>query len=431
MNLSLEEADAGPSSAGPHQIVIVHGTWARGVFPRISESISARLAAVSKRQLKPRWFENDSTFSSNLVVALKEKSIDAVIESLFWSGSNSVFERDAAARNLAVLLSAKMSKPSAPPVTVIAHSHGGNVALRAIQLLGDKAINIRLITLATPFVRVFPVTVVQRMVWYWLGLALLFSLAALLSVIVGPSFGRLFISSPTPDDIVKQIGNWAITDSDIVGLRFLMLVVGCFVAAQLWIKIVLNLYPKKAYRHAERTDSYYTLTRGEGWGEWPYRIADAAYYDTRQFPDLKFLVLRGVDDEAALTLAAGAIGSRLNYLTMTWLGPIALVLALLAAGWKGSIPGWNDGEFFSATNMVSFGVVISAMLSGVFKSAYGREFLIGAIRCDLASDSVPDLGHGGEAITLPPLNSTTQHELRHAIYDHPECIPAIAAWLTK
>ena len=43
---------------------------------------------------------------------------------------------------------------NATPI-VIAHSHGGNVALRAMTHLGADANRIRIVTLAAPFLRVF------------------------------------------------------------------------------------------------------------------------------------------------------------------------------------------------------------------------------------------------------------------------------------
>ena len=39
---------------------------------------------------------------------------------------------------------------------IIAHSHGGNAALRALDTLKLETANVRLVTLATPFLDLFP-----------------------------------------------------------------------------------------------------------------------------------------------------------------------------------------------------------------------------------------------------------------------------------
>jgi hypothetical protein len=48
------------------------------------------------------------------------------------------------------------SDPDNANSIVIAHSHGGNVAFRAISKLDSRGARIHLITLATPFLQVFP-----------------------------------------------------------------------------------------------------------------------------------------------------------------------------------------------------------------------------------------------------------------------------------
>jgi hypothetical protein len=45
-----------------------------------------------------------------------------------------------------------------------------------------------------------------------------------------------------------------------------------------------------------------------------HKIGRAAAYDTRSAVTPRMLVIRGVDDEASLFLAAGAIGSRLSHI---------------------------------------------------------------------------------------------------------------------
>ena len=75
----------------------------------------------------------------------------------------------------------------------------------------------------------------------------------------------------------------------------------------------------------------------------------------------------------------------------------------------------------------AFGALAFLILPGLFKSAYGSEFLIGAMLCDIAADSVPDTSQRVEAITLAPATGTP----RHQIYNHPQCVSEIVGWLVR
>jgi hypothetical protein len=131
-------------------ITLVHGTWGRGFFPR----------RIGKSR-RPFWFEGGSPFLARLSDELSD--IPHKITPLLWSGANSIFERDKTARVLADYLSAEHIEHPQATQLVIAHSHGGNVALRALyhlqkrdasQLDGADSANPLVVTLATPFIEV-------------------------------------------------------------------------------------------------------------------------------------------------------------------------------------------------------------------------------------------------------------------------------------
>src|SRR5262249_7325113 len=152
-NKSMTSPAMGDSPADAVQtsrcsILLVHGTWGRGIFPKISD-----LKRNYFRDTK-RWFEEGSQFCDGLDAALKSASLDSPIRAFLWSGANSVHARDRAARDLSKQLREGLKDPNASAI-IIAHSHGGNVALRALQHLDSKTGRIRVITLATPFLRVF------------------------------------------------------------------------------------------------------------------------------------------------------------------------------------------------------------------------------------------------------------------------------------
>ena len=140
------------SEVVPHHlfITLVHGTWGHGFFPR------------RRRQNRPPfWFEEASPFLARLSTELGD--LPHKITPLLWSGANSIFVRDKTARVLTERLSSEHTEHPQATQLVIAHSHGGNIALRALhhlqkrdasQLCGADGANPLVVTLATPFIEV-------------------------------------------------------------------------------------------------------------------------------------------------------------------------------------------------------------------------------------------------------------------------------------
>ena len=131
-------------------VTLVHGTWPRGFFPMLR-----------RRNQGPLWFEESSPFLARLSAEFGD--IPHKIKPLPWSGENSIFARDKAAHVLAEYLSAEHTEYPQATQLIIAHSHGGNIALRALHLLqqrdssqlcGADSANPLVVTLATPFIEV-------------------------------------------------------------------------------------------------------------------------------------------------------------------------------------------------------------------------------------------------------------------------------------
>jgi pimeloyl-ACP methyl ester carboxylesterase len=148
-----------------YSIILVHGTWARGMFPAQARPISES-AHSDEIEHKPasRWFDRGSPFRNQLVEALNRKVLvySYDIRSFEWSGTNSFAARWRAATGLAADIKKITTENPESRIVCIAHSHGGNVVLHAIEQLqgidlsdaDNKKIDV--ITLATPFVSVFP-----------------------------------------------------------------------------------------------------------------------------------------------------------------------------------------------------------------------------------------------------------------------------------
>jgi hypothetical protein len=134
----------------PLLITLVHGTWPRGFFPK-----------RQRQNQRPLWFEEGSPFMARLSTELGD--IRHKVTPLLWSGANSIFVRDKTAQVLAEHLSAEHAEHPQATQLIIAHSHGGNIALRALHLLrqrhasrlyGAESSNPLVATLATPFIEV-------------------------------------------------------------------------------------------------------------------------------------------------------------------------------------------------------------------------------------------------------------------------------------
>ena len=96
---------------------------------------------------KAPWTDPDSTFCSKLKAGMGG---NVSFETFNWSGGNSHASRIAAAKELVLLLERQYANDNVQKV-IIAHSHGGNIAMYALRELGEKAAEFNLVTMATPF----------------------------------------------------------------------------------------------------------------------------------------------------------------------------------------------------------------------------------------------------------------------------------------
>src|SRR5262245_49055686 len=184
-------------------ITLVHGTWGRGFFPR-----------RQRQNRRPFWFEESSPFLIRLSAGLRD--IPHKITPLPWSGANSIFVRDKTAHHLAEHLSTEHAEEPQAIQLVVAHSHGGNIALRALhhlqqrdasRLCGTESANPLVVTLATPFIEVHHADFGRRPFYVRVALSLfvigpLFALAVALaaSIFTAVLFPQLLevIAGPTP-----------------------------------------------------------------------------------------------------------------------------------------------------------------------------------------------------------------------------------------
>ena len=115
-------------------ILVIHGTFNR---PDLKK--------------KPEWFEPDpadkDNFCTMLNAALKGTNLEDAVwrdidrtEIFSWTGDNNHYDRCCAAEDLRDYMLAMLEKDPELRIHIVAHSHGGNVALKAIELYYDYLI---------------------------------------------------------------------------------------------------------------------------------------------------------------------------------------------------------------------------------------------------------------------------------------------------
>jgi hypothetical protein len=369
----------------PLRIRLIHGTWGRAFFLK-----------------KPRWFEEHSLFRTRFELALSKAGIEADIKASPWSGAQAVTARHLAAKALADEL--LQEQKDEPPVTqiIIGHSHGGTVGMLAAHQMGEGGRELLLATLATPFMQIHPGrlgSAFTRHLEIWIA-----NVFPFIILVAG-----LYATNRSPQDL-----GWRDAPL-IIGLLF----VATIISAVLF-RAVLGSWIDPNRVSTKITRLHFMTLGGAEWGG-------------RRAP----LIIRAVDDEASLTLAAGAIANRLTSLMFVsgaglafWIGTL-LAPVILVQYWNDDLQNTLQNHSAVAFYVVVAFPAISFLLlaaCGIFKAVYGRELLFGALRVEINSQSVPDIAGQIAAFTLPPVRSRNAR-LRHSIYDEEMVVPALVAWI--
>jgi hypothetical protein len=398
------------SRATRYPIILVHGTWGRGFFPKgqlegSCEDFPAEAGTDAASEGAKRWFEKGSEFRRTLEERLEGLSLECSFWPFRWSGANSVFARDRAATKLADQLKTHLQNQGAMPI-IIAHSHGGNVALRALSHV-EGANRVGVVTLATPFLRVFvrDPPKLNFLVWLlmWAAFTLMVAVPLIMIVAVILSAVRELVGTHVSDRLTLSV---------FIG-------VGIAVAlGSICILSWLNGFLLKPQSKSQAS------------GSLAHDVQRAAFFPPISASGPRMLVIRGVDDEASLTLAAGSIGSRLSSLVLFSVIPGIYLLGITLfalLSWSGV---WQDRAELLLIVMVygcGFGALVCLFLPGICKSAFGREFLTTAFICETAADSAPDTLARIDSVTLSPAEAGRR--LRHYIYEHPKCVDEIVRWI--
>jgi len=435
-------------------INLVHGTWGRGLYPRSRSK-------VDTDRLKRRWFEDGSRFRSSLSKELARSGIAHEFRPFLWSGANSVRERDFAAKELATRLQSQQNEVENAQQVIISHSHGGNIALRALYHLIETKSTIYIVTIATPFLQLYEKSGERRESDIYRNVikALVIPLSWVVLGAIGATASRYLLF----DEMAAFHPLLSLVFALFTFLILLLIVFLLTNALVTWVANPWIVPPDSgdpgALQASERDfrpitiadlasypEDYYAATHIHETFIDPlfnpqYRFLEETYQRTKA----QILVLRGIDDEASLALAAGAIGARVATLLLSfisWFGKVSWVLMgaaitlLTVIQWGGHriIPAdfedtlWLLGlVLVSIIGMINLTVIF---LPGLFKSVYGRELLFGMSRIDVAANSVPDLKGDVQVETLPT-RALSHNKIIHQLYDHPWCTAVIVRWLKE
>lgn len=403
----------------------VHGTWGRGLLPR---------RPGRHRKVEPFWFEQGSLFNRRLQNHLSSSSRIIRCRTVLWSGANSIVARDAGARRLLKsLLRAERLYPGAAQF-VVAHSHGGNVALRALKLAEDQGANltnVRIASLATPFIRLFGANKeilamkIQAIVLY----------LSLSTYFLTTSFWQYAFATASPSTRL-QIN--------------LALALTCGVAAIILSQVLA-------------TKSIRTLDIGS-----QLELARLSSPPSSKQSTTKHIFVRGVDDEASLALtfasilakistiitdvAVGRASALLFWAPLTTLLSFTTLLFLINEIREDSFLYFLKKYYYAVIiyfnkNIIDYNVIVSwsvylltffafyypSLLVALMivvtasKGAFGRELFVGSLAMDIAANSTPDINGHAQVITLLP--TPDDRALRHFIYNYPDCATVVARWI--
>lgn len=396
------------------QVYLLHGTWGRGLRPGKTP--------FGRPQTRPIWSEPGGHFHDDLRDALRAQGIRASLQTINWSGSNSVLERDHVAKFLAQRLDEDAGRMPGAAQVVIAHSHGGNIALDAARHHRTGQGRLHIVTLATPFIDL------------WMAVA------------EHDADGRYS----------EAFGRAAQAREGLTRMRFatcsLAATGGAIWAGSAagWLPPIAALlaHPNIWLLMAFPTVLMVVTLALTGRGVLTDRLMRVQRLESPAQPGLaqcRLLVLRGTDDEAGLALAAGSIQAILGS-SVTRISAVVLSLAGTFILALTRLPG---GLLHAAIGGIAVAVVLfllGSLLETVGRAAAGREFIFAGPLLGISINSAPDFAGDVTITTLAGSPSTgvmrgedgrawgfnsfaRDYRFRHGLYAHRDCVPAIIAWL--
>lgn len=460
---------------GGLRIVLVHGTWGRGFDPD----------TVAPPPV-PRWFEPESEFCRTLKGRLAGRLGSAVVVEFLWSGANSIREREEAAAELAAFLDRSIVQAPQALHFILAHSHGGNVAIDALAKMEQSAGRIHIVTLATPFLSISQGT--SSLLTRMLRAALVLSLATLIAVLYALVLDRL-----------AELGA-GIPALFAVGIISVGIIAFCAVGAARMRRLAGTGFTAKPFAHDGHNAVFLAAVRAVpasallaapgfyflGALAWlacfmlmlPLVTAIAAASPAllrllfsppgpagavrRRAAAIR--ILRSPRDEASLFLLFGRVTSILTHIfgaLAVMFSPVVILLGSLMAAFaiKGAVEFYDSYQkclatgdncyldifvpalVFAKTLEVWGGIVsyvtsgaiaclLLFFLTGLLKSAFGRELLFRSMNVSVDVHDTPGGSTRYVVDWCRPLRGAG-FGLRHSLYNNPEAIAKIVEFIEQ
>ena len=275
---------------------------------------------------------------------------------------------------------------------IVAHSHGGNIATLAAHRLRQRGVDVdrlHLITMGTPFLEIRKTELLDQ----FLGLS---DRAKVLAM-------ALFLS-PT-----YLIGDFPVQHT-LMDFVFYLATSALLFAATLLFFQFLSTTQWRSIRKSSSKRMERLVAQTEGGASW---VGDTS------------LVLRAIDDEAALSLAAGALTHRLSRLAFGIAAPLSALMAFLLSIMMNF--GYWSFPILSVPIIWKIAAIIWSAAAGVqlSRGVFGRELLFSSmLACEVNCQQSPDVNGEITIITLKD-----QLSFRHSIHEIKEVPQIVANWI--
>ena len=417
----LPEPHSTGASGDGEEIVLtlVHGTWGR----------------------RSKWHLKGSSFRKKLAVALHDKGFGAVrFRDFRWSGRNAVHDREQAARWLRRQTGVEAASGNLPREFLIAHSHGGSVALQAMVKEHEAAGSgpsrfAGLACMGTPFLVGTPRG--RRSI-------------ASLAVALGPIIAVVVILL-NPPPLLRRLLE-PLVDHAVGGLTALGLLLACLLAA-LWVghsvsgslipgtgvpsSILRRLFIVRACgdeASAALSVSFiatWAVNKVSALATLPFLEASRGFRalidQTKRIGTLVALTIFVTVGLYALGLwFTGSFSSEDAWLLGSWGFGLAVAIPLLYLAIGLLIKGLRTAILVCAD-------IVSQFVLGALLLPFGPELLLASPFVLVSAEAVPPIQNGGQSGPVAQLGATTPSGfgMHHFVYEHPETIPQLAAWIVS
>jgi hypothetical protein len=428
-------------------IHLVHGTWPRGFFPAARVLATSAAAGVivliamlagiqyiyvfilvcflcvvvfrmarSEGAGMPPWFESDSTFGTTLRRTLEPLG-DVIIVTCNWSGRNSVYARESAADRLASNVKDFQAQFPGYHHVVIAHSHGGNVALRCLRKLAAGQQIRAVVTIGTPFLEMENMLENESNILTFSSLFMWTTLFVSCVILAG-----IREQLVTGSLISYIIYIYKINRYDLAYKRY---------GQVFWVTLFVSYFFRSKLRNL-----FHSLTLK--YASYAGRIVDVSS-SSRQMPSspspTQFLAIRAVGDEASIGLAVSSFAGWFS--RRQW--DILVKLHHFEKPNKSNTFIYNISyniiyiivKFFYFLFGITYGFIViplCCLFSSVVYLPFGRELILVAPAVNAFAETVPV----GNDFQIRMLAKPSGHKsLRHSLPEVGEVQISVAGWIAS